>query len=166
MTETITETIYAHENEADARTRRLNREVVADYMSRHDEGRLTRYQLFAEDAIAGLWTTDTGQPVATRGLDKLKDHGEWSLRIFPDWVWINVELFDTQDPNRFWVECDGEGQILFPDYPAGHYRNHFLHSFVLRDQKIVEQREFMNPFEQLRSLGIPVPEIKRGGFPK
>jgi hypothetical protein len=162
----MTEIIYAHEPEADAKTRRLNREVVADYMSRRDEGRLTRYQLFAEDGIGGLWTTDTGQPVATRGQDKLKAHGEWSLQIFPDWVWTNVEIFDTQNPDRFWVECDGEGQILFPDYPPGHYRNHFLHSFLLSGQKIVEQREFMNPYEQMRALGISVPEIKRGGFPK
>lgn len=160
MTDTLSRT------EAEATTRRLNREVVADYISRQGEGRLTRYQLFAEDGIGGLWTTDTGGPVATRGRDKLKQHGEWSLRIFPDWVWYNVQIFDTQDPGRFWVECDGEGQILFPDYPPGHYRNHFLHSFVLVDGKIVEQREFMNPFEQLRALGIPIPEIKRGGFPE
>jgi phenazine biosynthesis protein len=162
----MTEIVYAHESQDEAKTRRLNRKVVADYMSRRDEGRLTRYLLFAEDGIGGLWTTDTGQPVATRGRDKLKAHGEWSLQIFPDWVWINVEIFDTHDPDRFWVECDGEGRILFPDYPPGHYRNHFLHSFRLENQKIIEQREFMNPFAQLRALGIPVPEIKRGGFPR
>lgn len=161
----MSEVIYRHEPQEAAETRRRNREVVADYMSRRGEGRLTRYLLFAEDGVGGLWTTDTGAPVAARGRDKLKAHGEWSLRTFPDWAWTNVEFFDTQDPNRFWVECDGAGMILFPDYPTGHYSNHFLHSFRLQDQMILEQREFMNPFEQLRALGIPVPEIKRGGIP-
>ncbi|WP_275427279.1 PhzA/PhzB family protein [Streptomyces sp. NEAU-S7GS2] len=72
---------------------------------------------------------------------------------------------DTQDPNRFWVECDGEGQICFDGYPEGHYRNHFLHSFTFEGGKIKLQREFMNVCEQFRALGIAVPEVKRAGIP-
>ncbi|MEU6408051.1 PhzA/PhzB family protein [Microbispora sp. NPDC046933] len=151
--------------DTDADLRRRNREVVADYMSRKGENRLTRYLLFTQDGSAGLYTTDTGAPVVSQGHEKLKAHGEWSLRMFPDWEWTNVEIFDTQDPNRFWVECDGEGQILYPDYPPGHYRNHFIHSFLFENGKIKLQREFMNPFQQLRALGIEVPKINRGGIP-
>ncbi|MBV5801110.1 phenazine biosynthesis protein PhzB, partial [Pseudomonas aeruginosa] len=43
--------------------------------------------------------------------------------------------------------------------------NHFLHSFELEDGKIKRNREFMNVFQQLRALSIPVPEIKREGIP-
>lgn len=149
----------------DAERRDRNRAVVADYMSRTGQDRLTRYQLFTEDGSAGLYTTDTGSPVVSRGHDLLRAHGEWSLRMFPDWEWKNVQIFDTQDPDRFWVECDGEGQILYPAYPPGHYTNHFLHSFLFEDGRIKEQREFMNPFQQLRALGIEVPTINRGGIP-
>lgn len=144
--------------------RRRHRAVVEDYMSRQGEGRLTRYQLFTEDGSGGLYTADTG-PVVSRGRDKLKAHGEWSLKIFPDWVWYNIEIYETQDPNRFWVECDGKGKILFPDYPPGYYENHFIHFFRFDNGKIVEQREFMNPFNQLRALGIEVPVVKRAGVP-
>lgn len=151
--------------DSDAELRRRNRAVVEDYLSRTGEGRLTRYQLFAEDGVAGLWTTDTGRPVASHGRDKLREHGEWSLQCFPDWRWTNVQIFETQDPNRFWVECDGEGKILFPGYPPGYYRNHFIHSFLLADGKILLEREFMNPFEQLRALSIEVPAIRREGIP-
>ncbi|MCR7692965.1 phenazine biosynthesis protein, partial [Pseudomonas aeruginosa] len=65
----------------------------------------------------------------------------------------------------FWVECDGHGKILFPGYPEGYYENHFLHSFELDDGKIKRNREFMNVFQQLRALSIPVPQIKREGIP-
>lgn len=150
-------------DQVDLRAR--NRATVTDYMSRKGENRLTRYLLFTEDGSAGLWTTDTGQPVASQGHELLRAHGEWSLRMFPDWEWTNVEIFETQDPNRFWVECDGEGQILYPAYPPGYYRNHFIHSFELDDGKIRRQREFMNPFQQFRALGIEVPTIDRGGIP-
>jgi phenazine biosynthesis protein len=149
----------------DTDRRARNREVVADYMSRKGETRKTRYLLFTEDGSAGLYTTDTGEPVVSQGHEKLRAHGEWSLRMFPDWEWVNVEIFDTQDPDRFWVECDGEGEIRYPAYPPGHYRNHFLHSFELVDGRIKVQREFMNPFQQLRALGIEVPTIDRGGIP-
>ena|SRR5256714_10483542 len=149
----------------DADLRRRNRAVVEDYLSRYGENRLTRYLLFTEDGSAGLYTADTPEPVVSRGHEKLKAHGEWSLKMFPDWVWYNIEISETQDPNRFWAECDGRGKILYPAYPPGYYENHFIHSFLLDNGKIVEQREFMNPFNQLRALGIDIPVIKRGGIP-
>ncbi|MFE7978079.1 PhzA/PhzB family protein [Streptomyces shenzhenensis] len=151
--------------DGDEELRRLNRQTVETYMHTRGEDRLRRHLLFTEDGSGGLWTTDTGEPIVTRGRDRLGEHAKWSLRCFPDWVWFNIEIFETQDPNRFWVECDGEGKILFPGYPPGHYKNHFLHSFVLENGKIKQNREFMNPFEQLRALSIDVPEIKREGIP-
>lgn len=151
--------------DGDAEIRARNRAVVADYMSRKGENRLTRYQLFTEDGSAGLWTTDTGEPIVSQGHAKLKLHGEWSLKMFPDWEWKNVVIHDTQDPNQFWVECDGEGEIRYPDYPVGQYRNHFIHSFRFEGGRIKQNREFMNPFQQMRALGVAVPQIRRGGIP-
>lgn len=149
----------------DADLRKINRETVDQYMNTTGQERLRRHLLFTEDGIGGLWTNDTGQPIAINGRDRLAEHAIWSLKCFPDWVWTNIEVFETQDPNFFWVECDGEGAIRFPGYPEGHYKNHFLHSFRLDNGKIRQQREFMNPFEQLRALGIPIPEVKREGIP-
>ncbi|MGW0520275.1 PhzA/PhzB family protein [Crossiella sp. NPDC003009] len=149
----------------DAEQRAHNRAVVEDYLSRYGENRLTRYLLFTEDGSAGLYTADTTGPIVSTGHEKLKAHGEWSLRMFPDWKWFNIEVFETQDPGRFWAECDGEGQIRYPGYEPGFYRNHFIHSFDFRDGRILRQREFMNPFNQLRALGIDVPTINRGGIP-
>jgi phenazine biosynthesis protein len=150
---------------ADDEVRRHNRAIVETYMNTRGEDRLRRHLLFTEDGVAGLWTNDTGQPIMTSGRDRLREHGIWSLQCFPGWAWTNVEIFDTQDPNRFWVECDGEGKIVFPGYPVGYYRNHFLHSFLFENGKIKQQREFMNPIEQYRALGIAVPAIRRDGIP-
>lgn len=162
----MTDTTQTHAGFADeAALRRLNRSVVEDYMSRKGETRKTRYLLFTEDGSAGLYTTDTGEPIISVGHETLKAHGEWSLKMFPDWEWKNVKIFETQDPNHFWVECDGEGQILYPDYPPGHYKNHFLHSFELDNGKIRRNREFMNPFQQMKALGMEIPKIRRGAIP-
>ncbi len=149
----------------EAQRRARNRAVVAQYMNTRGQDRLERHLLFTEDGIGGLWTSDSEGPIAIRGRDRLGEHAVWSLRCFPDWVWTNIEIFDTQDPDRFWVECDGEGKIRFPGYPEGHYRNHFLHAFQFENGKIKRQREFMNPCRQFEALGIPVPRIRREGIP-
>jgi len=166
----MTTTEHSHNTEtdtwtADAELRRRHRAIVADYMSRTGEGRRSRHLLFTEDGEGGLHTADTLDPIVTRGRDRLGMHADWSLRCFPDWRWYNVEIYETQDPNRFWVECDGEGEIRFPGYEPGIYRNHFIHSFVLENGRIKQNREFMNPFNQLRALGIEVPTIHREGIP-
>lgn len=145
--------------------RRTNRATVEKYMHTKGQDRLRRHELFAEDGVGGLWTTDTGAPIVIAGREKLAEHAVWSLRCFPDWEWYHIEIFETHDPNRFWVECDGHGAIRFAGYPAGFYENHFLHSFLLEGGRIRQQREFMNPFEQLRALSIPIPEIRREGIP-
>ena len=71
---------------------------------------------------------------------------------------------DTLD--EIWAECDGKGTINYPAYGPRQYENHFLHSFKFKDGLIVEQREFMNPINQFRALGIKVPRIDRGAIPK
>lgn len=159
------DTTNAHPVNDCEQRRAHNRAIVARYMNCRGQDRLSRHLLFTEDGVGGLWTTDSGDPIAISGRDRLGEHGKWSLRCFPDWVWINVEIFDTQNPDQFWVECDGEGKIIYEGYPEGYYRNHFLHSFLFEGGKIKLQREFMNPCEQFRSLGIDVPEIQRVGIP-
>lgn len=156
---------YIESLNTEAELRQKNRRVIEDYMSRTGEDRLTRYLLFTEDGCGGLWTGDKIEPIVSLGHEGLKAHGIWSLKCFPDWVWTNVEIYETQDPNKFWVECDGQGQILFPGYPPGYYTNHFIHSFLMENGEIKQNREFMNPYQQMRALGIPVPEIKREGIP-
>ncbi|MFJ4682097.1 PhzA/PhzB family protein [Streptomyces sp. NPDC088789] len=145
--------------------RRRNRRTVETYMNTRGQDRLRRHELFTEDGRGGLWTTDTGAPIEITSRDRLAAHAVWSLRCFPDWEWYDIRIFETQDPNHFWVECEGRGQIRFPGYPPGHYQNHFLHSFELEDGRITRNREFMNPYAQLRALGIPVPRIRREGIP-
>ncbi len=145
--------------------RRLNRATVEKYLATTGVDRLHRHQLYTPDGSAALLTTDSGNPIVIQGRERLAAHAVWSLKCFPDWQWHNIQVFETQDPNHLWAECDGHGQILFPGYPAGFYSNHFLHSFQLQDGLITQSREFMNPINQLRALNIPTPEITREGLP-
>jgi hypothetical protein len=134
----------------------LLRRLERDFAARPDLCEHVQLWWGSRDAVVGL-----DELAATPDVVK----GGWSLRVFPDWEWTNIEVFETHDPDQFWVECDGVGKILFPGYPDGVYRNHFLHHFRFEDGKIKQQREFMNPCQQFRALGIDVPAIKREGIP-
>ncbi|WP_260442192.1 phenazine biosynthesis protein, partial [Pseudomonas aeruginosa] len=96
------------------RLRRLNRATVERYMAMKGAERLQRHSLFVEDGCAGNWTTESGEPLVFRGHESLRRLAEWLERCFPDWEWHNVRIFETEDPNHFWVECDGRGKALVP----------------------------------------------------
>ena len=145
--------------------RRRNRATVEHYMRMKGAERLQRHSLFVEDGCAGNWTTESGEPLVFRGHESLRRLAEWLERCFPDWEWHNVRIFETEDPNHFWVECDGRGKALVPGYPQGYCENHYIHSFELENGRIKRNREFMNPMQKLRALGIAVPQIERDGIP-
>jgi hypothetical protein len=145
--------------------RENNRRIVEQYMNTTGQDRLRRHELFNEDGCGGLWTSEKNEPIVIRGKASLGEHAVWSLKCFPDWYWYNIEIHDTQNPDVFWVECDGKGQICFEGYPEGYYENHFIHHFKFENGKIKLQREFMNPCQQFRALDIVVPKIIRSGIP-
>jgi ketosteroid isomerase-like protein len=150
---------------ADHDLRARNRRAVERYLQTDPEARRRRHTLYTEDGTASLFYTDIGRPIVVRGHEKLKRHGELSLRVLPDWQWTDVHIYQTQDPSLVWVECDGEGTIRFPGYPEGHYRNHFIHRFTLTDGRIAASREYTNPIEHMRSLRIDTPRIERDWIP-
>ncbi len=113
--------------------------------------RLQRHSLFVEDGCAGNWTTESGEPLVFRGHESLRRLAEWLERCFPDWEWHNVRIFETEDPNHFWVECDGRGKALVPGYPQGYCENHYIHSFELENGRI--KRDHLDP-RSLRHLRL------------
>ncbi|MFE6868569.1 PhzA/PhzB family protein [Kitasatospora sp. NPDC057692] len=145
--------------------RARNRRAVERYLETGPEARLRRYTLYTEDGTAALFYTDTGRPIVVTGRERLKRHNELSLEVLPDWRWSDVRLYETQDPDLVMVECEGEGTIRFPGYPEGRYRNHFIHGFTLRDGLIAASREYTNPIEHMKSLGIETPRIRRDWIP-
>ena len=146
--------------------RSRNLETIDRYMKSRGQERLKRHLLFIPNGISGLWTTESGNPIEIHGRQSMAEHAIWSLKCFPDWRWYNVKIYPGQNPDIFWVECEGEGEINFTGYPKGYYHNNFIFSFEMLDGMIVRAREFMNPAEQMRALGIKVPIINRMGIPQ
>lgn len=148
-------------------TRETNRDTVARFLaSGHGDALLHRHELFCEDAISGLWTTDSGSPAYAQGRDNIAKYDVWSSQHFPDWEWFNVRIWTTDDPDQLWAEADGRGTVILPGHDPVHYENHFLYSFEMRGGLIAREREFMNPIVEMKALGLPTPTIDLGDFPQ
>ena len=146
--------------------REHNRAMVDKYLhSGHGDALLHRHELFCEDGISGLWTSDSGEPVFAQGRENIAKYDVWSSEHFPDWTWSNITIWTTDDPDRVWAECDGEGNINLPGHDPVFYRNHLIYSFEMRDGLIYREREFMNPIVEMRALGMQTPTIELGDFP-
>ena len=102
----------------DIELRVKNLETVKKYMAMTGS-RLNRHKLFTDNCTSGLSYSETGGPMYVNGIENVAKMDEWNTRCFPDWSWENVNIYQTQDPNYFWVECEGSGEarfgnILFP----------------------------------------------------
>ncbi|MFT3797607.1 PhzA/PhzB family protein [Microbacterium sp.] len=138
-----------------------NRATVEHFLRCHG---LERASLFTADGYKVLPWTGMGRPIDMRGQYELKYNFLINMQIFTQWAWSNVQVFDTQFPDQFWVECDGEGVIVSPEpgYEPVYYKNHYLHHFLLEDGKIKEFREFQNAITQVTDAAgevVPMPPL-------
>jgi len=140
--------------------RSKNLETVNKYMSMTGS-RLNRHRLFTDNCTSGLAYSETGGPIYVTGIENVAKMDEWNTKCFPDWKWENIKIYQTQDPNYFWVECDGSGEARFTDYPPVKHSAHFIHSFEMEDGKIKAYREFFNPVKELMDFGFEIPRLKR-----
>ncbi|MFT3776788.1 MAG: PhzA/PhzB family protein [Ottowia sp.] len=101
-----------------------------------------------------------GLPVCM-GKDKARQCTEWNMVYFPDYVFNNNVIFQTQDPNLFMVMSDGTGGIYYPAYGERKtYENRYFHTFRMRDGKIVHYYEYSNAKLLFDVLGVKMNAIQ------
>jgi hypothetical protein len=143
----------------DEQLRRENLKTVEYYMTlRGPERRNKRAPLFAENADFELTFTAACVPFGKAAM-------EWNtvgdFEMFPDWGFYHIEIYQTQNPNMFFVECDGRGKMILKNEPKSDrtYENHYIISFEMEHGKIKRLREIHNPCCLMRALGIPIPAV-------
>lgn len=93
--------------------------------------------LFADDAVKEILGTGkqwTGRAALQSDADDSKD-------ALPGWKWFNVQIWDTQDANFFWIEADGSGtRVPAPGADPMEYGGHFLFTIEIKGGKISHLR--------------------------
>jgi phenazine biosynthesis protein len=140
------------------KARESNQITVEKFFQLHGPARA---ELFAEDGVKELpYAFSDGPDFRWEGKANVKANFEANVDFFPDWKWQNLKIYSTQDPNQFWAEADGSGMINIIGHPKSPYRNHYVFSFKMQDGLIKEFREFNNPLEIMKSLGVPLPKME------
>lgn len=139
----------------------LNRRTVQHFLNSHG---LERASLFTEDGYKVLPWTSMGRPIDMQGQRELKYNFLINRTIFTNWTWSDIEIFDTQYPDQFWVECVGTGLVVSPEpgYEPVHYSNHYLHHFTLDNGRISRFREFQNAAVKVHNDAgevVPMPPL-------
>lgn len=147
----------------DVELRKKNLETILKYLNcSTDEEHLNRWQLYTEDGIRRVTDTVNGEPydIKAIGHEELKQIEIWNNKYFPNYLFVNNRIFQTQDPNLFAVLSDGKGYIDYPAYGGlRRYDNQFAHSFEMEDGKIKVYSEHLNACAVFTSLGIELPKI-------
>ena len=143
--------------------RRKNRETVVKYMNTKGQDRLRRHELSSRTAVAVY-----GPPIPARP-SSFVAKTSWPsgvvAEMLPGLGVVQHQGLRDRRSQPLLGRVRRPRQDPLPRVSRGYYENHFLHSFELDDGKIKRNREFMNVFQQLRALSIPVPQIKREGIP-
>lgn len=67
---------------------------------------------------------------------------------YPDWSLHDGVVYSTDEPDIFFIECDGRGMKYDPRYSEPcYYRNHYILCINMVDGKIQGVREVFNPFK-------------------
>lgn len=141
----------------DRELRQKNIEILRKYVdARLPEQRCIRWDLFDNTGTTGA----AGGPIVM-GKPKVRACTEWNMIYFPDTVFNNTVVFQTQDPNLFLVESDGDCYLYYPAHgKPRRYLNKFWHIFRMADGKILDYYEYSNALLIQCALGLDVPKLE------
>lgn len=101
-----------------------------------------------------------GLPVSF-GKAKARQSTEWNLVHFPEYIFNDNVVFQTQDPNLYMVMSNGTGGLYYPAYGERRtYDNVYFHVFTMLDGSIQNYYEFVNSKHLYEELGVELPEMK------
>jgi hypothetical protein len=149
--------------DGDIELRARNVACIRKYVdARTPEDRGERWKCFVDDCTSGA----VGP--ALKGIKKAEQCTKWNLIYFPNYVFNDNVIFETQDPNFFMVMSNGIGGIYYPEYGEEKvYENVYFHVIRMRDGKMQNYYEWANNLLCYHTLGIELPKIVNPpGWPK
>ena len=146
--------------------RQKNIETVMKYLSAEGEERLNRWKLFTPDGQGGYTGPGKGYPApefiewGIPGQEGLKMSDAWNKKWFPEGVYTDIQILQSDDPNFVVAIALGTFEIAFPAYERKPYQNYFFHVFEMEDGLIKRYHEHMNFCQMYHALEIDLPEVQ------
>ena len=113
--------------------------------------------LYAEGFSTGVAYDFSEPPMRITDREMQKNMDASLAEVYPDWVWIDPILLQSDDPNLFMVECYGRGTQMKDGVPIGIHKDHYIHRFEMEDGLIKNYLEFNSPLNELLEMGMVIP---------
>ncbi len=114
------------------------------------------YLTYTDDIATGVaydfgGTTNPFNPILCNNMEMQKMLDASNAESYDGWEWTNMQVYQSDDPNVFLVECDGA---------CATHSDHYVHEFICRDGKIQQYIEFNSPMNELIEGGYEVPDFR------
>lgn len=115
--------------------------------------------LFTEDGAKEIpYSWIPGVQMRWEGRQAVHENAVSNTYLFPKFEWYDLKIYSTQEPDVYWAETMGVG-TQNTDGKETKYENHYIFCFKMRDDKILEVREFNNPLSLFVALGLEIPKM-------
>lgn len=141
----------------DGNIRGKNEDLIREYFATGGDERLA---LFTEDGskeLANVLNADM-PPLRWEGKTMLRENFCGCAPIFYDWTWTKMDIYSTQNPERFFVEAEGSGKQCVNGYESD-YKNRYIFRFTFESGLIKEVVEYFNPILLMAALGLDIPKM-------
>lgn len=132
-----------------------NMKTIEEFFSLSGEGFLDAWKLHHDQAYTGIYTTENAVPEGVGGgIHNIKEWYAYNVRYFPNWKINHFTIYQQEDPRKFFVQCEAEGDIDLPDYDKLHYKSIFFNDLEMRDGKISVHWVHFSPANLLLEMGL------------
>jgi len=142
--------------------RDANRSLIARFLS---DVHRDIDDFFTDDAVKEIpfatFFSPDGGPMRWQGKEALRANAEANSRRIDWYEWRDVRISGTDDPDRFFVEASGVGEMTVGGVTRPYVQKEYYLIFELRDGRIALYKEIMNPLELLKTVGgeIVLPDL-------
>ncbi len=138
--------------------REKNRATVEEFFKRYGEPRAELFDIDGAKEI--VYNANGGASQCWKNKEEVLENFISNKSVFPKWAWNVISIDSTEDPNKFWVEANGSGEVMVAGKSEpSKYENHYFFCFEMKDGLILKMREIMNPLKLLEAFGVEVPKM-------
>ena len=143
----------------DSETREINRALVKKFFDDGFEANV----LFGKDGSKEIpwYPPDSNGKIIWKGRAAIDKNFKNIKELFSSWVWDKIQIYGTDDPNYFWVECIGTEDVVINGVPKK-ITTTYINSFRFdENHKIKEFTEFSDSAGPYPYFGIKLPLIEQ-----
>lgn len=141
--------------------RSINTATIRQFVNaKTDEEKRATVDLFTDDCSWGAnlpcAVMSADHELNKGGKESVRKFIEWKIKYLPEQVYLKPVVYQTNDPNHYFVLAKHDGYVSFPAYgeKRRYNTNNFMLEFFMEEGKIQKYFEYSNMVHLYSALGV------------